>query len=351
MDRVREYDSNKLLYHTDRVNCIIEGGNPAPVTVEFSVTNRCNYDCVWCSESRYRSEYPRAELPARLVLDTVKDMSAMGVRAITWEGGGEPLVHKDFSMIMELAEGDGIHHGLVTNGSRLRTLSNDAIRKLDWIRVSFDASNADMFECVHRVPLFGDVVKSIEHVAGVEGRGILGLSYIVSEDTKAGVLDAAILARELGVDYIRFKAVIGAQHKLKFYDSEEVMARAKELETDKFSVYYSRFDDRDESNIVKKHYKHCYAHRIVGYVCATGSVELCCDIKQKYCHNEFSFGNLHYQSFRDIWRGKRRMDLIHTVETDTGFLRKYCVDCRMNNYNMMMEGMKEGQFSPLWRFL
>ncbi len=46
---VRQFSSDKILKHLDRVNAWLKGENPYPITVEMDVTNICNHRCPECS--------------------------------------------------------------------------------------------------------------------------------------------------------------------------------------------------------------------------------------------------------------------------------------------------------------
>ena len=41
----------------------------------------------------------------------------MGSKAITFTGGGEPMIHKNFGEILEYTKSLGYYCGLITNGS------------------------------------------------------------------------------------------------------------------------------------------------------------------------------------------------------------------------------------------
>ena len=42
---VRQFSSDKILKHIDRVNAWLKRENPRPITVELDMTNVCNHRC------------------------------------------------------------------------------------------------------------------------------------------------------------------------------------------------------------------------------------------------------------------------------------------------------------------
>ena len=64
----------------------------------------------------------------------------MGIKSITWTGGGEPTVHNDFLQFIKYADKYGIKQGLNTNGALLTDEMIDFIGKhFSYVRFSVDA--------------------------------------------------------------------------------------------------------------------------------------------------------------------------------------------------------------------
>ena len=70
----------------------------APVHIRIKPTNVCNHDCYFCA---YRSQDmslgedmdKRDRIPREKMLEIADDLVAMGVEAVTFSGGGEPLIY------------------------------------------------------------------------------------------------------------------------------------------------------------------------------------------------------------------------------------------------------------------
>ena len=53
---VRQFSSDKILSHFDRINEWIEKGISSPVTYELDLTNACNNNCPFCFGYHKREE-------------------------------------------------------------------------------------------------------------------------------------------------------------------------------------------------------------------------------------------------------------------------------------------------------
>ncbi len=345
------YQPKKLLKHYDRVCSFLGGEDVIPVTVEMNITNRCNYHCPWCSEGTYRGKHANAELDATVVIRAAESMLSCGVRSITWEGGGEPTLHREFNRILANLP-NGIDHGLITNGSLLHKIPPELLNKFKYIRISFDASDREVYRKIHGVDQIDRVLENTSYVAKYFN-GILGFSYIVSDDTVQGMETAAVLAKNAGAHYIQFKPMLQHNGTIAYVDMGTKLTDVMTYSTSpSFNVFLSRFSDEEVGTpFGVRDYTFCRAHRFVGAVTATGSVELCCNLKHRF-PDLFSFGNLNSLDFAAIWYGQDRKNILAKVEKDPNFIKKYCGYCRMNEFNMILEDhVNNGRYSPLWRFI
>jgi cyclic pyranopterin phosphate synthase len=135
--------------------------------LRVSVTDRCNYKCVYCRTGTDGAQY--AELPIADYLRMVRVFVALGIEKVRLTGG-EPLLRKGLvGMISELAQmrtaftsdglplspgmGQPLDIALTTNGHLLEDLAQplkDA--GLNRITVSMDAIDHEKFARITRVP-------------------------------------------------------------------------------------------------------------------------------------------------------------------------------------------------------
>jgi GTP 3',8-cyclase len=158
--------------------------------LRVSVTDRCNYKCVYCRTGNEGSQY--AELAIEDYLRMVRVFVSLGVEKIRLTGG-EPLLRSGLvEMVRELAamrtayrpdgfafddvERDGLplDIALTTNGHLLEGLAGplkDA--GLNRITVSMDAVDAETFTAITRVPRSFDKV-----LAGIRKAKAVGLEPV-----------------------------------------------------------------------------------------------------------------------------------------------------------------------------
>jgi cyclic pyranopterin phosphate synthase len=141
--------------------------------LRVSVTDRCNYRCVYCRTGNEGAQY--AELPIADYLRLIRIFVSLGIEKVRLTGG-EPLLRRGLvELLAELAKlrtnaGEKLDLALTTNGHLLEA---QAVRLkeagLSRITVSMDAVDAATFERITRVPgSFSHVLRGI-HAAQAAG--------------------------------------------------------------------------------------------------------------------------------------------------------------------------------------
>jgi GeoRSP system radical SAM/SPASM protein len=83
----------------------------APLTINWAVTNRCNFSCQHC----YSRTDPSEELDCGTLLTCIEKIISAGVLSINF-GGGEPLLRKDLTDIAAFASQKGLRVSMNSNG-------------------------------------------------------------------------------------------------------------------------------------------------------------------------------------------------------------------------------------------
>jgi len=165
--------------------------------LRVSVTDRCNFRCVYCMpKSVFNKEYkflPRKELLSfEEITRVVKTAAEFGVSKIRLTGG-EPLVRNDLEQLVEwIAKVDGINDiSLTTNASLLTKKRAASLRSagLQRLNVSLDAIDDETFKRVNDVDIG---VQSV--LDGIENASNAGFESIkVNMVVKKGLNDHSIL--------------------------------------------------------------------------------------------------------------------------------------------------------------
>lgn len=142
---------------------LIDGFGREITYVRLSVTDRCDFRCVYCM-SEDMTFLPREQvLSLEEIYRVGRVLVELGVKKIRLTGG-EPLIRQNILWLVEkLAALDGLQElTMTTNGSRLKALAQplkDA--GLDRINISLDSLNATRFHEITRTGHLSDVLAGI----------------------------------------------------------------------------------------------------------------------------------------------------------------------------------------------
>jgi len=145
--------------------------------LRVSVTDRCNYKCVYCRTGELGAQYP--ELAIHEYLRLIRLFVSLGITKVRLTGG-EPLLRRGLlDLIKELSGlrtiyGERLDIALTTNGHLLESLAEPLKQAgLDRITVSMDAVDAPTFERITRIPGSYTAV-----LAGIRAARQVGLSPV-----------------------------------------------------------------------------------------------------------------------------------------------------------------------------
>lgn len=163
--------------------------NRAITDLRVSVTDRCNYKCVYCRTGEEDVHF--AELPIEDHLTMIRIFVSLGIEKVRLTGG-EPLLRAGLvEMVEELAamrtsfDGDGVRMedgaegrpldiALTTNGHLLEKMAGPLkAAGLNRVTVSMDAVDSETFTRITRVPRSFDRV-----LAGVRAANAAGLGPV-----------------------------------------------------------------------------------------------------------------------------------------------------------------------------
>jgi MoaA/NifB/PqqE/SkfB family radical SAM enzyme len=118
--------------------------------------------------------------------------------------GGEPLLHREWAEIASMLRQGGLRLWLVTSGLSLRKHAARVARLFDWVTVSLDGTDREMYAAVRGVDAFDVVCGGIRAAASA---GIApSVRVTVQRANFAALPDFVILARRLGARACSFLA-------------------------------------------------------------------------------------------------------------------------------------------------
>lgn len=186
-----------------------------PIHLQFIPTNRCNLNCRFCSCQKRDFNKEMTLAKAREIL---WQFGKLGMQCMTITGGGEPCLWSPLSEFLLCAASDDISVGLVTNGTKLSYVTEDALKTLKWCRISCsdEANRIDAFRTV------------IDRVPGVDW----AFSYVVTSTPNAdNFIEHVRFAREHNFTHMRVVAnIIDLDHAADFSEFKAHAANeAREL--------------------------------------------------------------------------------------------------------------------------
>jgi GTP 3',8-cyclase len=130
--------------------------------LRISVTDRCNFRCVYCMPERGLDWIPRDDiLSAPEIHDVVSQLAPLGLRRIRITGG-EPTLRRDLcDIVSRIASVDGVEDiALSTNGVRLGAMATELrAAGVTRLNISVDSLRADRIVAIARRDLKLDPVR------------------------------------------------------------------------------------------------------------------------------------------------------------------------------------------------
>ncbi|MBO6520563.1 MAG: radical SAM protein [Rhodospirillales bacterium] len=333
------YSPSKFVHFPDHIAALRAGRVIAPVHVRIKPINRCNHACWYCA---YRADHLALgedmdlgdRIPDDKMKEIVADLVGMGVKAVTFSGGGEPLLYKSLpERIRDLAEG-GVRVASLTNGSNLKGRMADAFAEYGtWIRVSLDAWD-DRSYAKSRSIKEGAYTGLMQNLRDFAKRGspcVLGVSFIIDETNCGHIADVCRQLRDVGVGHVKLSAAVVSNdvaennvyhRKLAGVVAAEIeQARRLESETFRIVDHYHEMEDRFE-----KSYGSCPYLQFLTVIGADCAVYTCQD---KAYTESGKLGSIAKQSFRELWESDALRERVHALDPSKR-CRHHCVSHAKN---------------------
>ena len=312
VNKFNAYD--KILQYQDKLNYFFNGYKTL-ISIELDLTNLCNNKCPDCTGVNDNS----AALTFKQIKKLIDELSEIfHVESIVISGGGEPLIHPNFSDVLYYIKQKGIKIGLNSNGLALDEEKAKAILECcSYFRISLDAGTPDIYTKTHGMDQnsFNKVIDNIKMFScmkkQLDSKIGFGTGFLTSELTKGDIFDFFRLSKECGVGFAQLRPFTG-----DFTSIENEFNKSKEMfEDENFKVTasihkYSRFNDGE-----KRPYSKCYGMFFNTVVTADFKVFACIHHRQK---QNYFLGDLNETTLKEIWNSSRIREVFETID---------CNDC------------------------
>lgn len=341
MEKYTPYSELKIFHHTDRIEKFIKGERVAPIYVRIKPTNVCNQKCFYCAyadDSLFdgRQVDTRESIAWNIMERTLYDLKEIGVKAVTFSGGGEPLCYHSIGETLSLVQKLGIDYSMITNALALEGESAAYLKGAKWIRVSFDAAKAETYEKTRQVSTYNKVVNNIENFANIKNTDCtLGINCVISHNNAEEIFDICSLVKKLGVDNIKLSPIAVKNNTRKYHDSiREIVTgqinRAKnELEDASFRIVDKYTCDLGLPDAYQKQYQKCHIQNFFAVIAADSKVYCC---HQRAYTKAGEIGDLTESSFKDLWFSQETINRMNKFQPQ----KECCFRCAFDERNMLL---------------
>jgi MoaA/NifB/PqqE/SkfB family radical SAM enzyme len=309
----KPYSELKIFKHTEKLDDLSKGIISSPIYIRIKPTNKCNHSCFYCSYKpgvkNILSENINLNdsIPLEKMDEILSDLKDMDVKAVTYSGGGEPLIYPHITKALVDTLDYGIDLSIITNGQNLKGVNAELLSRAKWVRISLDSASSSTFKKIRHVKksFFYELLNNIEKFSNMKNSNCeFGINFVVNHLNAEEVFDSAKLYRDLGVNHIKFTPRwiegdwLGYHSPFMKSVLHQIETARSELETSNFSVYDTYDNDLNMTGVKERKYKKCYIMQITPVIAADSNVYFCHD---KTYTNKGLLGSIKDKSFKQLW--------------------------------------------------
>lgn len=268
-----------------------------PVSISFEPTTSCNLKCPECPSGLREFTRPRGMLKKDFFFKTIDEIHK-DILYLIFYFQGEPFLNKNFLEMVSYASSKGLYTATSTNG---HFLTDEMAKKtvesgLDRLIISLDGTTQEVYQQYRRE---GNIDKVIEGARNIvkwkkelkSKTPFVFFQFLVVKPNEHQIEDVKKLAKEVGVDEVRFKTA-------QVYDYENDPNHLIP-ENEKYSRYKKNIEGKHTAK--NKLQNHCWKLWQANVITWDGMVVPCCFDKDA----THRLGNLKNESFKEIWQNKK----------------------------------------------
>lgn len=286
-----------------------------PIHIRLKPTNICNHRCRYCA---YSSETltafgkntwdHNATIPGEKMLEIIGDIIEMGVKAVTFSGGGDPFVYPHLLEASKILAKSPVRFAALTNGSRVTgELAEVFAASATWLRISMDGWDNASYSYYRGVPdgEYTKIMKNIGNFKMLSGRCYLGVSLIIDGENGLHVYESLRRLKDAGVDSVKLSPCLVSDDELKNKEYHlEIASEIKDqIEQAKSDLADSKFELFDAyttlSEKFQKQYTWCPTMQLCPIIGADQNVYTCPD--KAYNLDKGLIGSIKDRRFSSFW--------------------------------------------------
>jgi MoaA/NifB/PqqE/SkfB family radical SAM enzyme len=309
------YTNMKIFHFKDKIDSLpkTEEKILPPIHIRLKPTNVCCHNCQYCAYRANNLQLGKDMvikdfIPKEKILEIIKDISEMGVKAVTFSGGGEPFCYPHLLETVKALSKTNIKFAALTNGARMEgEVAEVFAHHATWLRVSIDGWDDESYSAYRGVPSgeFEKVMKNIENFKKFNGKCYLGVSIITGQKNASHIYDLIKRLKSLGVNSVKVAPCIVSNsgkenneyHKPIFSVVKEQISKAKKEFSDENFEIFDSYHSQLES--FGKDYTWCPYLQVLPIIGADMNIYPCQD--KAYNLEEGLIGSIKEQSFKEFW--------------------------------------------------
>lgn len=309
------YSRLKLFHYQEKIDSL-EASNDKilpPVHVRVKPTNVCAHNCWYCA---YRVEnlqlgkdmVVRDSIPKEKMMEIIDDFNDMGVKALTFSGGGDPFYYAHLLETVKKLSKTSVQFASLTNGARLTGEIAEVFSfHGTWLRVSIDGWDDQSYAKYRRIKEgeFTKVMTNLENFKKIGGKCYLGISLIIDRDNASHIFEFVTRLKNIGVDSVKMSPVLVSNDGNESNDYHapirqlvrDQIAKAREALVDKTFELFDSY--HEQLSTFKKEYHWCPFIQVLPVIGADLNVYSCHD--KAYNLDSGIIGSIKDQSFKKFW--------------------------------------------------
>lgn len=333
-------DSNKLLWHMDRVHKhFVQGKRIVPILIDAGITKICNVKCEFCYG--IFQKMTGEMIPERALVRLFRDAPKIGVKAIAIVGDGEPTLNPALWEAVEEGHAGGLDMAIATNGVKVPHIG-ELLRKMVWFRFNLSAIE-EGYEVVHGRKYWDKVRDNILEAVRIKRAERLpvtiGLQMVLTRNALKYVIREAQFAIDAGVDYFVIKQFSdpGCDKMLGMTPTEQnspevqgILTKAMAMST-KHTQIIAKTKAMEYG--IKRPYDHCLDVPLLFQISGDGKCYPCGYLfgDERYC-----YGDLKVQSLGEILNSERYWSIVKTMQTKFDVQKDCSGCCRHDSSNLFV---------------
>jgi len=255
----------------------------------------------------------RDQISSKKMCEITSDLISLDVKAVTFSGGGEPLLYPHLISSIEKLGAAGIKVAAITNGSLLKNEIASIFSKYgSWIRVSMDYYDEESLQKSRktRAGEFQNIIDNMKSFTQRKSSCTMGVSFIITKENAHKISYICSLLKSIGVAHVKLSGLVVSNLVIENNDYlgeiEEVVTKeisiAETLNDENFKII-NHFHKTNEN--FKKSYTSCPFMQLLTVIGADEVVYTCQD---KAYTERGKLGSIREQSFKEFWNSRENIE-------------------------------------------